>query len=697
MRPLIAMQETMLLQRGHLFPWIAVCLGTGIGIYFALRFEPGLMSYAGLAAGACLCLVLVRPLGAAFGPLALGLAVVVMGLGLAGWRSHQVAAPVLGFRYYGPVEGRIVEIDRSSRDVPRITLDRVVLDDLSPARTPARVRVSLYGDQRWLATVPGTVVILTAHLSPPNGPMEPGDFDFRRTAWFEQLGAVGYSRTPVLTLVPVEEGRAGLSVNRLRMVLSAAVQDRIAGDAGGFAAAVMTGDRSGMSEAANQAMRDSNLYHLVSISGTHMAMLVAFVFGVIRYGVALIPPLALRVSAKKVAALVALPVAAFYLVLAGRDMATERAFVMAAVMLIAILLDRQALTLRAVAIAALIIMVTRPESVVSPGFQMSFAASVALIAAFGSFRTGPWARQGMWRFVTPAALLVLSSFVAGSATAPYAAAHFNRVAHFGLLANLLAVPVMGILVMPGAAILAVLGPLGMDQPGVWMIDYGSRWILMVATWVAGFDGAVSAVITPPDAVLPLLTLGGLWVILWQGRLRWAGTALGVVALVLWVRSERPVLLIAESGGLIGVMTDEGRVMSKVEGDGYAAESWLENDGEVVEQASAHARSGLDQSILRTTRVMLSGTDVVLVTGKTALEALDGCGGADVLISNTVLAGTRPCDVIDLARLRETGSIAGRTVDGTLTLVTSRDLTGERPWTIGPARRWDGDIVAALDQ
>ncbi len=204
---------------------------------------------------------------------------------------------------------------------------------------------------------------------------------------------------------------------------------RIPGDAGGLAAAVMTGDRSGLSQEANDAMRASNLYHLVSISGTHMAMLVAFVFGFIRYGVALVPPLALRVSAKKIAAVVALPIAAAYLVLAGRDMATERAFVMVAAMLVAILLDRQAITLRSVAIAAFIVLGLRPEALVNPGFQMSFAASVALVAAFGALRVAPALARRGW--VGAVGLLLFSSLVAGLATAPFAAAHFNRVAHLG--------------------------------------------------------------------------------------------------------------------------------------------------------------------------------------------------------------------------------------------------------------------------
>src|SRR5699024_6655504 len=134
--------------------------------------------------------------------------------------------------------------DRSSSDALRLTLDRVVMERMDPARTPARVRVSLHGDQRWLRPEPGRVVMMTAHLSPPPEPSEPGGFDFRRTAWFERLGAVGYTRAPVLTRAPPE---GGLWLDRLRARLSSQVQRHIPGDPGGLAAAVTTGDRSGLS------------------------------------------------------------------------------------------------------------------------------------------------------------------------------------------------------------------------------------------------------------------------------------------------------------------------------------------------------------------------------------------------------------------------------------------------------------------
>jgi competence protein ComEC len=662
----------ILAQRGHLFPWTPVAMGGGIWAYFLMPVEPGQAAILTVLTVGVIAAGFARPAGPVFGVVALALALGTGGFTLAARRAASVAAPVLEGRYYGPVEGRIVEIDRSMRDVPRLTLDQVRLDGVPLDKVPVRVRVSVHGDQPWLPKEPGTVVMLTGFLSPPNGPMEPDEFDFRRLAWFQQLGAVGYSETPVLAVAQAEGG-AVLAVARWRAVLAEGVRARIEGDAGGLAAAVMTGDRSGLSQEANEDMRASNLYHLVSISGTHMAMLVAFVFGFIRYGVALIPPLALRVSAKKIAAVVALPIAAAYLVLAGRDMATERAFVMVAVMLVAVLLDRQAITLRSVAIAAFIVLGVRPEALVNPGFQMSFAASVALVAAFGALRVAPTMARRGW--VGAVGLLLFSSLVAGLATAPFAAAHFNRVAHLGLVANLLAVPVMGMVVMPGAVLMAVLAPLGLEAPGVWLVEAGCRWILFVAKAVGGVAGAESAVVHPPMAVLPLVTAGGLWLCLWLGWGRWGGVGPCVLAFGIWAMADRPPILIAPGGGLVGVVGVEGRALNKATGDSFAADTWIANDGDVISQDEAFARPGWSGEG-RVWRAEASGVVVLWVGGERATAAVEGCGGADVMVSN-VDAGPRPCLVFDAARLAVTGAVA---IDGDLSVRTAAGSVGERYWT-----------------
>lgn len=676
------MDRGLLGQQGHLFGWSPVFFGAGIALYFGLRVEPAAMAHAGLALAALVCTLLRRWMPDGLRALPMAAALVLAGLVVAGVRAHAVAEPVLDFRYYGPVEGRVIEIDRSVSDAQRLTLDRVVLRNMAPARTPVRVRVSLHGTQGFIDPAPGQTVILTGHLSPPAGPVEPGGFDFRRMAWFERLGAVGYTRTPVLLARPAETGAAGLAIYSLRMDLSARVQEALPGERGAFAAAIMTGDRSGMGQDVIAELRKANMAHLLAISGLHMGLLTGFVFAVIRNALLLWPGFTLRHPAKKYAALGALVVAAGYYAMSGGNVATERAFIMVGVMLVAVMLDRRALTLRAVAIAAMIVLLLRPEALSGPGFQMSFAATTALVAVFGLLRRVELAWLPRW--LRPVLGVVLSSLVAGLATAPFAAAHFNQVSHYGLLANVLAVPVMGTVVMPAAVLAVVLAPLGLSALGLWIMGQGIRWILFVAAWVAGLEGAVGHVHSPAPPVLGLLAAGALVVILWQGRWRAAGLVPIALAGVIWAGTERPALLVADSGALVGVMGPEGRALSKPRGDSFAARAWLENDGAPVAQAQAHARPGL-RIAGRRQDMQIGATRVVAVRGKGALAEVPGCDGAQILISNQQVGPGRDCTVLDIARLRETGAVAGYLGDTGLELVSVRDRTGARLWNSRRAR------------
>ena len=669
--PLMALQTA----RGTLFPWAAVAIGTGVGLWFGLPWEPGLPFY--LAAATVLAMACaLRAFGSELlAPVSVAVACAAAGMLACGLRVHLQASPMLDFRYYGPVQGRITGIDRSQSDALRLTLDQVVLRDTSPARTPLHVRVSLQGDQPWLVPAPGQVVILTAMLSAPQGPVEPGTFDFRRMAFFDQLGAVGYTRTPVLLLEPPEEG--ALYIDRLRSTLAQAIRDAVPGDAGAFAAGAMTGDRSGISQATVADLRDSNLAHLLAISGMNMAFLVAFVFGLLRTGLAAIPPLALRVNTKKVAAVVALGVAWFYLQLSGSNVATERAFIMVSVMLVAILLDRRALTLRSVAIAGIVLLLWQPETLAEPGFQMSFAATVALIAGFRAIDVRV-ARERCPRWMLPVFTVVLSSVIAGLATAPYAAAHFGRFTDYGLIANLLTVPAMGLLVMPGGALAALLAPFGLEGPALWVMGLGSAWILYVAGWIAGLDGSVTAIPAPSVWVIPVLTLGALWLVTGTGRVRLLGVVPMIAALVLWVLSPRPDLLIAGDGRIAGLLTAQGRALSAARGGGFAAENWLQNDGDLASQQDAAARPGFDGP-KGARRFVIGGVPGVVLSGKAGLAAAPAdCAAGGIVVLAAVAEGVDgPCALIDEGLLRKTGAIAIWVQDGGLRLVPAR----------GAARRW----------
>ncbi|WP_397542166.1 ComEC/Rec2 family competence protein [Roseovarius salis] len=657
-----------LAQRGHLFPWAPVALGAGIGLYFGLPSEPASWGYAMAAGAAVGCALAAWRAGAVLSPLMWLVALTAGGMCLGGVRAHMVAEPVLGFRYYGPVEGRVIDMDRSASDAVRLTLDRVVLSNVPPGETPARVRVSLHGQQGFVTPEPGLVVALTGHLTPPGGPVEPGGFDFQRHAWFERLGAVGYTRTPVLALEPPG---GGLWLFKARMWLSERVRASLPGETGAFAAAIMAGDRSAIPRDTMDALRISNLAHLLAISGLHMGLLAGVVFAAGRLVFAAIPRIGLRLPAKKIAAGVALVAAAAYLGLSGGNIATERAFVMVAVVLGAVMADRRALTLRAVAVAALIVLCLRPEALLGPGFQMSFAATTALVAVFGALRDhevplGP-------RWLRPAVSVVISSLVAGLATAPVAAAHFNQFAQYGLLANLLSVPLMGALVMPAAVLAACLMPLGLDGLALRVMGAGLDWILGVAHWVAALDGARGLVVSPGAHVLPTIALGALWVILWQGRLRWVGLVPVCAGFVSWAQTDRPGVLISETGRLVGVMTETGRALNRAKGAGFVARNWLENDGDIVEQVTAHARWP---------EVAATGWPVRALRGKRAAAALTGCAPGEWIVLTAEPQDGLPCNLLTPRTLRETGAVALYREDGQIRVVNARDLTGARLWTGG---------------
>lgn len=669
-----ALAAALLAQRGALFPFVPVFLASGIGCYFSLRSEPSvlILTMTGAMGGGMLAAFVFSR--SPFSPLIAAVALVCIGFATAGLRAHAVAGPVLEWRYYGPVTGRVIALDRSASDAVRVTLDRVWLADLDVAGTPERVRLSLHGATGGSLPEAGSTIMATAHLGPPGGAVEPGGFDFRRHAWFQRLGAVGYTRVP---LVVWEHAPERMTLFRLRMQMSDRIQAGLSGAGGAFAAAIVTGDRSAIPQPILDALRDSNLAHLLAISGLHMGLVSAFVFAVLRLAL-LVSPYGLHWPVKKIAAVGALIVAAAYLALSGANVATERAFIMVAVMLTAVIFDRRAISLRSVALAAVLVLLLQPEALLGPGFQMSFSATAALVAVFGALRdTGlDMPRSRLFRAV---AATVVSSAVAGAATSPYAMAHFNRIAQFGLLANLLSVPLMGVIVIPAAVLSVLLMPFGLDRIGLTVMGAGLDWILLVARTVAAWPGAVRPVVTPPGAVLGLISFGAVFVMLWQGRARWIGLAPVTCAVALWATVERPAILVAEGAVLVGVMTPEGRALSRQTGAGFIAGVWLENDGQ-----------GLNQTQAAALWPDIAATGIRHVHGKREARAFTACAAHEIVFVDSDWPGTRdgmPCRIFDAGDMAVTGSLALRpTESGGWQVETARDRSGRRLWNSAAARR-----------
>jgi competence protein ComEC len=356
---------------------------------------------------------------------------------------------------------------------------------------------------------------------------------------------------------------------------------------------------------------------------------------------------------------------------------------MVSVMFVAILFDRRAISLRSVAIAATLILLLRPEALVQAGFQMSFAATIALVAVFRWLSSERDWRRRIPRWAWPVLSVVLCSVVAGVATAPVAAASFNRLAEYGLIANLLAVPLMGTIVMPSAVLAALLAPFGLQGLGLSIMGPAIDWILRVSAEVSALDGAVTPVVEPAAWIMPLMALGALWLILWQGHARWIGLPVIALTLLGWAESSRPLLLIAPEGEIVGLMGPDGRMLSRARGGSFAASAWLQADGDAAEQAEAHARSGAAPSSA-VTHLRAGGLDVVHLSGKRGLESLDALctPGRIVVTSQNPPRRPRPCELITPRDLRQTGALA---IAASGERRSVAEASGHRPWTTPPRR------------
>src|SRR3954451_5603986 len=439
---------------GRLLPWLPVCFGIGIVIYFAAEHEPALWGGVPLAGVLAVITYIARARPVAF-PLLIGVAAAAAGFAIATVKTARVAHPILQHSAWNVPLSGLIEVREQREKTDRIVV-RVHSIEGRLRDAPDRVRLSV---KKRMAPPVGTFVQVNTRLNPPLRPLRPGGYDFSRDLYFQRIGATGFVLGPIRIVdPPTQPGfwlRYATVIENIRDTIDARIRAVLPGDAGSIASALLTGKRDAISAPVNEAMYVSSLAHVLSISGYHMAVVAGVVFFIVRALLALSATLAMRYAIKKWAALVAFIAAFLYLLLSGAEVATQRSFIMTGIVLIGVMLDRAALTLRNLALAALAVMLLAPEAVVHPSFQMSFAATLALIAAYE--RSIPWMRAGadsplgarvaLWGGREVVALVVVS-LAAGTATMPYVGFHFHRLGPYGVLANLMAMPIVSIWVMP---------------------------------------------------------------------------------------------------------------------------------------------------------------------------------------------------------------------------------------------------------
>ncbi|MEM9667341.1 MAG: ComEC/Rec2 family competence protein [Pseudomonadota bacterium] len=497
---------------------------------------------------------------------------VMAGVSAGKLRTVTADAPVIP-ALMGPVmvEGWISGIEPAAKGV-RLRIRPHAIARFDSHDLPREIRLTHRLDLRVSS---GRFVRCWAVLRSPPGPAIPGDYDFRRAAWFEGLGGVGYvqgrCRGGVLGAPPSLRQRFDLFVAAKRRQLGTYVHSVAGERAGGFAAALVSGDRSFMAQADQTALRASGLAHLLAISGLHLGIVGGLIYLIVRRGLAFVEPLSIRYPVQKAAALAAIIATAVYLILSGASVSTQRAFIMSMVFFGAILFDRPALSLRSFSVALIAVTLLRPESVVSPGFQMSFAATGVLIAIYDAWsRARPYTDRSLFgRFRFGAASLVVTSVAASTATAPFAFFHFERLAPLGLVANLVAMPIVSLASVPAAGLAIILAPFGMSEWGLRAFGVSLELILAVAHRAAE-EGAAFA---QPIKAMPSTALAGFAVAL-----------AAFIVLRSWARLALSALLAAASTALWWISppvpvywSPSGEVYLALRGPAYSMAEFQEAD------------------------------------------------------------------------------------------------------------------------
>jgi competence protein ComEC len=680
----------------RLFLWLPVALAAGIGLYFGLPREPGMATAISLLLLGSICAYRLLRLGPSSSLLLLGM--ILLGFAAAKIQVALFTGPsIAAATDVVRISGFVENIVRGPGRKLKVTLRLESASGIDRAQLPRKVRITSPAQKELRVS---HFVEGEARLFPLMSPIMPGGYDFGRAQWLQGIGGSGEAASAWTIR---QDRRPGLwlaakrHVEDLRRTMARRIRLAIPGERGLLAVALITGERTSLPQDMQTSLQASGLAHIVSISGLHMSLVAGGFFWMLRALLALSPGLALRTSIKKWSAGAALAAGLAYLAISGCEVPTQRSYIMVAVMFAAIIADRPALSLRNVALAALVVLLLDPAAVLQPGLQMSFLAVTGLISFFESRRgreTSPlrglaghgWFAVTARRFIRASFALAATTVIAGICTGPAAAYHFNRVAPYGLIGNLLAVPVISALVMPGALIGTLLMPLGLEQPAFAAMERGLTSVMVISDWTAALPGA-QWVVPRHGAESALLMAGGiLWVSLLTGPIRWLGLAVFALGMVLTMLVQHPDVIIERMGRNVALRNDAGElVLANARRSRFATERWLLADGDGTPPSRAAGRQGFrcNANIC----IGVAKSKRIAYADKKAEGKLT-CPEADVLIAAFPLRGA--CTTIALRIDRfdvwRNGSHALFIEDGGIRVETARQLRGDRPWVAKPQKR-----------
>ncbi len=743
------------------FLFIPVLIAAGAAFWFSLPVTPSrwFIIWEVTCVAIAACALWYR--SSAISVVLKAITLFLFGMLLADWETGRAGTIMLDTPVTTTVTGTVERRELDARGSWRYIVALKSTADPELKRPPERI--SLVARSRHDAIPVGETVSGKARLSPPSGPALPGLNDFAFASFFDGIGATGFFYGPPQT-IPTEqksEASSGLAekadtwLYQLRSYIAQRIRSLIGGDAGAFAASIVTDERRAISNGTIEALRVSGLAHIVAISGLNMALAAGIFFVGMRMAFSLFPGFSQHWPVKKISAFAALLMTLAYYLISGFAVSAERAWLMMSIMLLAVLVDRPSISLRNVALSAIVITVLSPHEVMGPSFQMSFAATLALVSgyAFWSRWRGererfmisrpPWWLALGGKAATIIGGVVVTSLIGGISTAIYSIEHFHRITTYGLAANLAAMPIMSLIVMPFALIGMLLMPFGLDAPFIKVMGYGMAMVIEVAKTVSSWGGDAT-IGRQNDWFLAVSTTGFLLLALLRTRLALIGLPFVIAGFVMLVTEQgrqKPDLLIYEDGSLVALTSPDTVASTKPRATGFVYEQWdravplperyigpkmLEplkspaGDGD-VDDPSPRVNGLTDLEKTRaTTEMRAASTEMNIFTCRRDMWCVgqSGTGVTVAVISNTALTGTA-CDIADVVvttrrspfetcrsgavlisqdTLRRTGSMEiwlGR--KGEPIVRASAAMQGQsRPWTIQRHYNWrSGDYNQKL--
>ncbi|TMJ19254.1 MAG: ComEC family competence protein [Alphaproteobacteria bacterium] len=675
-------------ERDQLPLWLPVGLILGIGAWFYLPDANAWTAFLLIAATGALAGLAAAP-GARWGRAAMLFSLAAgLGCGLAWWKAERAAAPRLA-------RERMMELTATVESVQSLVAQGAVRLVVHPVGEglPVRLRITVRQEKAVPGLEPGATIRLRAWLMPPAPMAVPGAYDFARAAWFQQIGGTG--RALDLTLVSPASGQGfAARIASWRQRLSAHIRARLGGGEGGIAAALATGDQYGIPDADAEAMRRSGLAHLLSVSGLHLTAVVGAVMLLTLRLLALSPALALRYRLVLAAAAAGALAGIAYTLLTGAEVPTVRSCIAALLVLAGIALGREALTLRLVAVGALVVLLLWPESLPGASFQMSFAAIVAIVAlhehprmrALFARRDEGWpAKAGRGLLA-----LVLTGLAVEIALAPIALFHFHKAGLYGALANVVAIPLTTFVIMPLEAVALLFDLVGLGAPFWWLAGQALSLLLWLAHSAAAAPGAVAMLPAMPPAAFALIAAGGLWICLWRTKLRRWGLAFVAIGSLWALATPAPDLVVTGDGRHLALRASDGSLaLLRPRAGDYVRDTLAEANGAEAEflelESLPLASCSPDLCVAEVER---DGRRWRILATRTPNrvrweEMIRACAEADVVVSDRPLP--RACAPrwlrADLFFLRRTGGLS--ITFGERPIVASvAERVGRHPWAAG---------------